>query len=189
MIGLLVAVAAAGKWDGLEADIVAEVVMDAPAPIIREQFEDLTTLELYSDDCVSELQIGEPAAHQGAPFRVRYHAGPWSRLAEGVISDVGHQYVDWEHTGRYGFTTRYQFESIPDGEGTRVTMTTFLEAPVWPFKGLFFKRVRPGWADCHHELLLAVSERVAGRRVVPDDPMERPEPAEDEALQGTEEAG
>lgn len=163
MIVVLTSLALAGKWDGMEADIVAEVTMNAAMPVIREQFEDLHTLDLYSDDCASERMIGEPSAHVGAPFRVRYDAGPWSRLAEGTISEVGHQYVDWDHTGRYGFTTRYQFAEDPATSGTVVTMTTFLDMPPWPFRGIFFKRVRPGWAACHHELLTAVAAKLDGQ--------------------------
>ncbi len=163
MILWITALALAGKWDGMEADIVAEVAVNAAMPVIREQFEDLHTLDLYSDACASERMIGEPSAHVGAPFRVRYDAGPWSRLAEGTISEVGHQYVDWEHTGRYGFTTRYQFTEDPETSETVVTMTTFLDTPPWPFRGIFFKRVRPGWAACHHELLTAVADKLNGQ--------------------------
>lgn len=163
MIVALMSLALAGKWDGMEADIVAEVTVNASVPVVRAQFEDLHTLDLYSDACASERIIGEPSAHVGAPFRVRYDAGPWSRLAEGTIADVGHQYVDWEHTGRYGFTTRYQFAEDVATSGTVVTMTTFLDTPPWPFMGIFFKRVRPGWAACHHELLTAVAAKLDGQ--------------------------
>ena len=208
MIAFLFSLALAGKWDGHESNIVAEVDIDAPIEVVLEQFLDLHTLDLYSDECLSEKTIGEPNHGFGAPFRVRYHAGPWSRLVEGQIADIGHRHVDWEHTGNYGFTTRYAVTPSEDGPGSHVVMTTFLGTPVWPFRGLFFTRVRPGWTACHAELLAAVAAELDGQHVepqvmeVPLEPVSEPltepvlepvaepvlEPAQEEPdLEGTEE--
>ncbi len=161
MIVLSVALALAGKWDGMESNIVATTTIEAHVDTVRDKFADMDTMNLYPPDCVSELQLGEPRQGYGAPFRVRYHAGPWTRLVEGRVEEVGHRHVDVEHVGRFGFTTRYAVEvpqgaQASDGGPVNVTMTTFIDHPPWPFRKAFYTRVRPGWTACHDSLLAAV---------------------------------
>lgn len=160
----LTSLALAGRWDDVDANIYAEVDINAPYEVVQDQLLDLRTLELYSDECVSELTIGAPSIGYGAPFRMRFHAGPWSRLVEGRIAEVGARYVDVEHTGKYGFTTRYLLEPSEDGTGTHLKMTTFLDPPPWPFKPIFYRKVRPGWTACHDELVTALAAELDGRQ-------------------------
>lgn len=161
MLPLFVALASAGKWSGVNADVVAETVVHAELQAVRGQFLDLGTLELYPDECTSGLVIGEPRSGYGAPFRIRYHAGVWTRFVEGKIDEVGPRHVDLDHTGKFGFVTRYELSTVEGG--TRVVMTTFLDPPVWPFKGPFYTKVRPAWTACHAGLLAAVKRVVEAR--------------------------
>jgi len=151
---LLATLALAGKWDGADPNIIATTVVSGSVDALIAQLSDTQTLRLFPDDCVSELTLGDPGSGYGAPFRVRYRAGPWSRLVEGHVSDVGRRHVDLTHVGRFGFTTR--FALVPQGDQTEVTMTTFLDPPPWPFKRAFYTRVRPAWTQCHADLLAAL---------------------------------
>lgn len=163
MIWMLAAAALAGRWDDEPTNIEATVHTDASVEDVMPLFTDLATLEQYPEDCISELTLGEPSSGYGARFRVRYHAGPWTRLVEGHIADVGHQHVDLEHEGRYGFTTRLQVSRDDEQGGSTIAMTTFLDPPPWPFKKAFYTRVRPAWAACHAALVESISASAGDR--------------------------
>ena len=158
MIAVLALAAFAGKWDGQDPNIEARLVVDSTVEDLLAATSDTHVLELLPDRCVSELTLGEPTSGYGAPFRVRYHAGSWTRLVEARVAEVGHRHVDLEHVGRFGFTTR--FGLVPVDDGIEVTMTTFLDPPPWPFKRAFYTKVRPAWASCHADLLTALAGSV-----------------------------
>jgi hypothetical protein len=77
---LLLSLALAGKWDGKNADVVAERVIAAPATALYDYLMDLDRYRvLYSQDCIGTWEKGNQSAGFGATATARYDMGAMHR--------------------------------------------------------------------------------------------------------------
>ena len=67
--------------------------------------------------------------------------------------------VEIEHLGSKGFFTR--FTLTPEGDGVKAVMTTYLNAPPWPFRKYYYTEVRPIWVQCQIDALQALDAAAA----------------------------
>ncbi len=156
MIGLFCGLALAGKWDGKPSDVVASQTIQAPPSAVYGVITNLDALgEAWADECISEWVVS------GSRVTVKYAIGVFKRRVPAVLANlVPDRSVDLEHEGRRGFTTRWKLE--PAGDGTLVTMTTFLSAPPWPVTGTYFTTVKPEWEACQADVLAGIAAISAG---------------------------
>lgn len=134
------------------ADIVASRgVLGSPEKVWSVLTHLDTLQDLYPTDCAEWL---EPFDTEGlaATARVVYYAGMMQRPLRAIVKkmDAPHT-LDLDHPGEKGFVTR--FSLTPEGELTRVTMTTYLNPPPWPVKKYFYRKVKPAWEGCHARTL------------------------------------
>jgi hypothetical protein len=158
VIALLVPAAFAGKWDGRSADVRAERPLAAPPEAVTELVRDLGTLSvLMPADCATRWELQERTAGVGARARVTYTIASMRRTLTVVVSkDEPGVLLELDHEGRKGFFTHIR------PEASTVSMTTFLEPPPWPFRGVFYRKVQPAWVDCHARTLEALVARIPG---------------------------
>lgn len=159
---LLLSLALAGKWDGKNADVVAERVIAAPATALYDYLMDLDRYRvLYSQDCIGTWEKGTQSAGFGATATARYDMGAMHRKLPIVLQKGSPGvYVDYHHPGNKGFTTRWAFTEVEGG--TRVVVNTAMNAPPWPLTGYYFQGVQPEWVACQSEALDALAQKVKG---------------------------
>lgn len=146
---LLTVAAHAGRWDDATSDIVVERVIPASPDRVHAPLLNLQVLEqVFPADCVTDWVHGTPTSGVGAMTRVTYRMGSMKRRLTATISksEPG-RLLELDHDGRKGFVTQFRLEAVP--EGSKVTLGTWIEAPPRPFKGIFFKNVRPAWEACY----------------------------------------
>lgn len=156
-----IGLALAGRWDGHPSDIEAQAVIDAPPEQLYEVLVDLRSLEaLLPDHCATDFVYGERTVGEGATVRLTYHADVLHRRLDATLTRAEEpRLVDVDHAGNKGFVTR--FVLAPEADGTRVTMTSFLNPPPWPFRRVFYTRVRPAWTQCYLDALAELQAVVA----------------------------
>lgn len=156
-----VGVAFGNPWEGRVADVSSTRGIPAPADAVYAQLVDFEALQqVFPADCATEWAVGPEHAGVGARAVVTYRMASLKRRLTATLSKAEpDRVVDLDHEGKKGFVTR--FELAPAANGTRVTLTTFLNQPPWPFRGVFFNRVRPAWIDCWDRALIALEERSA----------------------------
>ena len=95
----------------------------------------------------------------GSTFEVTYSIGWWKRRLQGTVTraDV-RQGIEWEHHGNRGFITRWFVE--PSDNGDQLKVKTWIQAPPWPFKKTYYKRIKPRWELCYRRALDVVAERL-----------------------------
>jgi len=109
--------------------------------------------------CADEPVITSNTLSEGGAFDVTYTVGFMNRQLSGSVrSAIPGQVVDWDHEGERGFITRWKIE--PEGEGARVTLTTYLNQPPFPVRRYFYNRVQPNWTVCHQDALQGLAEAV-----------------------------
>lgn len=150
------------------ADIVAARTVEVSPEVVHAALTDLATHRaIHPDDCLLDWVVDEPAAGVGAEFTVTYRAS-WMRLRlHGRIARSEAPWlVELEHDGPRGIPVRWLVE--PVAEGSRVTLTAYVSPPPWPFRSLFFNRIRPTWTRCWERAVDRLAARVAA-----DQPAER----------------
>lgn len=161
MITLFVAAALAGKYDGVDANVVATRTLPntTPAVVYVALSTPAALMALYPEDCAT-WGVPLTGAVPGATGLVTYHAAGMHRKLDATwkTADADRPRVELDHLGNKGFVTR--FDLVADGANTTVTLTNYLNAPPSPFKGYYFKRVKPAWDGCHARVLEAL-EKVA----------------------------
>jgi uncharacterized protein YndB with AHSA1/START domain len=160
---LLCAAAFAGKWTGKPSDVVAERTIAAPPSAVYAVLTDLNALgEIWPERCVSEWVVATPATGAGARTTLRYTIGVVRKRVPAVLGNLQQdRTVDLVHEGKRDLTTRWALTAA--GEGTEVTMTTFLTAPPWPLTGPYFTKIKPDWEACQADLLTALAARAETR--------------------------
>jgi hypothetical protein len=160
---LVIGPALAGKWDGKNGDVVANVDVSAPPEVVYPLVSDLAVFrEIWPESCVDDWLVGAQTSGQGARATITYHIDVLRRRLSAVISSAQpDRVVDVDHEGKKGFVTRFQLE--PSAEGTHVTMTTFLDPPKWPLTAPFFTRIQPAWQTCQQGALDALAARVGSK--------------------------
>ncbi len=149
---LAIGLAFGGKWDGVSADIVATKTYNASPEALFSALSDPKKIPgLFPIDC-ADWEGPFEGEGVGANTVVTYWAAGWHRKLALVVSKAdANRVVEFNHPGNKGFTTRFLIE--PEGGLQRVTMTTYLLPPPWPFKPYFYKRVKPDWVDCQQRVL------------------------------------
>jgi hypothetical protein len=162
LIWLFIAAALAGKWDDVDANVVASRTLPNVAP--QAAYDAVAApgalQALYPADCaVWTIPIGwEVPGQQGL---VTYHAAGMHRKLDVLwkTADRGKPRIELDHLGNRGFVTRFDF--VAADANTTVTLTNYLNAPPKPFRGYYFSRVKPAWEGCHARVLEAVEKAVA----------------------------
>jgi hypothetical protein len=150
-LGLLVIPAVAGpgsRWDGVDADVVVRVVVDAEPAAVTATLADLGRAStLFEPSCLARWAVGVPESGVGARARVTYTPSWMSRRLTLVVTDaVPGEQVVWDHEGDRGFETRFVVSPTPDG--TEIVMETPLLPPPWPVRELYHLKVKPAWEAC-----------------------------------------
>lgn len=155
--------ALANQWEGVEADVMAERSIAAPAEAIWAEISDLERLrEHLPRACVQDWVMGDQTAGIGANARVTYRIGWWrARLGASIVKAEEPRWLDLHHDGKQGFTMRFKLE--PVGDRTRVSARSYVAAPPWPARGYYHRTVRPRWTVCMNDALASI-EQAAGSR-------------------------
>jgi hypothetical protein len=153
LIAFAPSMAAAGKWAGKNADVVAVRVLPADAPVLYERLLDLETFRaMLPADCAGDWELAEARKGVGAHGTVRYDIAGMHRKLDFVLSETeAPRRIDLDHLGNRGFVTRMTLRPVENG--TEVGLTTYLEPPRWPFTAYFYKKVQPAWVDCYERAL------------------------------------
>jgi hypothetical protein len=135
------------------ADIVITKAIPAPAATVYAYLLDLKhEPDLWTPDCAGSWSFGNVTRGLGATGHVRYTAAEWSRTLDMVLSKVQENFrIEIEHTGKKGFTTTWTLRD--QGLSTSVELHTWLNAPPWPFRRFYFRKVQPAWTSCHARVL------------------------------------
>jgi hypothetical protein len=145
------------------SDVHAERRLAATPEQAFAVIADLDRLQkLFPADCA---RWKEPFDGEGlaATAGVRYSAW-WMRVRlRAVVKRVdAPRVLDLYHPENRGFTTR--FEVRPESDGSRVSVTTFLRAPAWPFGKIYTRNVQPAWESCHVRTLDQLARQVEATR-------------------------
>lgn len=161
MFLLLTGLAFAGKWDEAIADVQATAVIPAAPETVFGFLLDLANLQrIFPADCIGDWEPGERTFGEGASTWVRYDmAAMHRRLPMTLTVADAPRRVDFDHLGSRGFITRWTLE--PADGGSRVTVLTPLNPPPRPFRGYYFKKVKPEWEGCYQRALAALGTAVA----------------------------
>ncbi len=112
-------------------------------------FSDLSALQqFFPADCVDEWGLGEPTKGVGANGRLTYNMGAMHRRLTIRVTKVEGHMVELEHDGKRGFITQTSWKPGPGGL-THVTFGSYVKAPPWPFKPMYFNKIHPQWQDCY----------------------------------------
>jgi len=171
---LSLGLAFAGKWDGKLADVVATHTYHSTPEALFAALSDPKQLPgFFPVDC-ADWEGPFQGEGVGANTVVTYWAAGWHRkLAVTLAKAETPRKIELAHPGRKGFTTRFLIEQ--EGGLQRVTMTTYLLPPPWPFKPYYYKQVQPEWVDCQKRMLANV-EKVLPPPSVEISPEEEPLP-------------
>jgi len=156
IIAIALATAHAGKWDGAMSDVRVTKLLDATPRAIHAELDEVDEYKaLWPEDCATDFLVGP-----GPRGRVRYTFGPMRRKLDLEVTrnEAGHV-MEIRHPGKRGWYTQLTYEQV-DG-GTEVVMLTPLEPPPWPFKPVFFNKIRPAMEDCYRRWLDGLAGQVA----------------------------
>lgn len=156
MVVWFVASALAGKWDGAETDVRVTRSIAADPETIHQGLDDLRKFNvLWPEDCATDFSYGPVTKGREAFGQIRYTYGPLRRrLDQSVERDEPGLVMEVHHAGKRGWVNQVTYAPV-DG-GTEVTLLTPLNAPPWPFKGVFFKEIRPAMIECGQRWLEAL---------------------------------
>jgi len=158
---LLDAAFALSKWEGRDANVVAEVVLSSPQEKLYEVLLDDKVLErILPAECATDFDY-EGVKDPKATVRLTYHASGMHRRLDALHSRSDPpRLVEIEHLGNKGFFTR--FTLTPEGDGTKAVMTTYLNEPPWPFRKYYYTQVRPIWVQCQTDALHKLDSEASG---------------------------
>ncbi|MCO4744655.1 MAG: SRPBCC family protein [Proteobacteria bacterium] len=155
---LLASALAASPYADANADVVTSATVPAPREAVHAALEDLDTFKAILP-CASDWAFGSVRKGQGASVELTYDVASMHRRLTAVVSKTeAPRLVDFDHAGNKGFVTRWKLTEQADG--TLVELTTYLNAPPWPFRKVYFKRVQPAWEACYDEALAALPDHV-----------------------------
>lgn len=176
LILLLAAPAGAeNRWAGHDPDIVVTATVGASPAEVYAYLLDLTHQPaLWPADCATGWTPGAVTQGLGASMEVRYVASEWNRNLTMILAKAQEDLrVTLDHPGDKGFITTWTLR--PDAFGTQVELHTWIQAPPWPFRGPYFKRVKPAWQDCHQRTVDALGPALAAARPAEPEAPEAPE--------------
>lgn len=158
---------AASAWDGKDPDVKADALLSAPPEAVYAVLTDLRALRAATPTaCVGRWEYGSKVVGPGATSIVRYDIAGMHRTLVMTLSSAEPTWkVDFDHAGQTGFIT--QWTITLESSGTRVAVTTLIEAPPWPFKAYYFETVQPDWQWCEQQTLAGVARLAAAWPNVP----------------------
>jgi hypothetical protein len=159
-VGVIGWMTAAGAADG-PADVAVSRALSASAEQVHAAVDDWRDWQaILPPDCAYEWALQEPSAGVGAQAEATYSFGPLKRRAYGAIQrDEPGLVFETEHLGKRGWFTQVTYADLGDGR-TEVTLRTPLSEPKWPFRGVFFKKVKPAWEGCYQRALANLEQRL-----------------------------
>jgi uncharacterized protein YndB with AHSA1/START domain len=163
---LLLGSALASPWDGKDPDVRAEAVVSASPEQVYAVLTDLKLLRKATPEtCVGRWELGTKTVGPGSTATVRYDMAAMHRNLVMALTNAEPSWkVEFEHAGNTGFIT--QWTLTVEGGGTKVSMTSLLEAPPWPFKAYYYETVQPTWAWCQAQMIAGVG-RLAAEQPAP----------------------
>lgn len=156
MLWLLIAsVAIAGKpkpWDGMSSDIVVEREVGVGVEVLVPKLTDLQfAAAIFPEECMYDWSHGSTTSGLGAIARVTYHMGSMKRRLTAKVTRVEDHVVEYDHEGNKGFITQWRMS--PAAEGTTLSLGTYIHAPPWPFRPLYFNKIHPKWTACYEQAM------------------------------------
>ncbi len=153
LLFVTVATAANPKpWDGMSSDIVIERDIPVSVDVLVPKLSDLKFAEeIFPEDCVYEWAHGTTSAGLGGLARVTYHMGNMKRRLTAKVTRVENHVVEYDHDGKKGFITQWRLTA--DGPSTKVSLGTYINAPPWPFRPMYFKKIHPKWTNCYERAM------------------------------------
>lgn len=144
-----------------DSDVVADRLMPQSPDRIYAHLLELRNHEaLWGEGCSKNWVFGQVTQGPGASAQLVYVPSLMHRKLTATLSKaVPDRSIDIDHAGNKGFVTRWTL--TPEGDGTRVSVHTYVEAPPKPFVNTYYKRVQPAWTTCHQQALDALEKRVA----------------------------
>ncbi len=145
---------AESPWAGKSADVAVERTIDASPESLAARLDSTVEIaRLMPEECVHSWEHTDPTG----PARVTYQIKAFKRrlTAKLEIKDPG-RVIELDHLGKKGFVTRFLLTETP--KGTRVTLTSFLNPPTWPFRKYYYEAVRPDWVVCYEKVLTRLEE-------------------------------
>ena len=149
MVWMLLASALAAD----DSDIVVSHSFSASPEAVYAHLIDIANVQAAApESCMRGWVTYKSTEGLGTQFRVIYQMEGWRRrLDASVVVAEQPRRIEWDHHGNRGFITRLTI--APKGSGAEVTMHTFINAPPWPFRRYFERKVQPTWRACYTELL------------------------------------
>ncbi len=150
---------AGGKYNDVNSDVVVERDLPQSQEELFALFSDFPAMsKVFPADCVEQWGFGVPSKGMGATTIMTYHMGPMKRrLTAKVIKANEHYHVEWDHEGKKGFVTQFVLSEGAGGK-THVKLGTYVAMPPWPFKPVYFKKVKPAWEDCYDRALISLEK-------------------------------
>jgi len=139
-------------WDGKASDVVVERELSVPVEVLVPQLADFTFAEqIFPAECLTDWTHGSTTSGMGALTRVTYSVGAMKRRLTATITRMEDHVVEYDHTGKKGFITQWRLSA---GEsGTKISLGTYINAPPWPFRGMYFRKIHPAWMACYGQTL------------------------------------
>jgi hypothetical protein len=148
----IVAAASPKPWEGQSSDVVVERAVGASVEVLVPRLADLTFAEqIFPSDCLLDWAHGSVTSGSGALARVTYDMGAMKRRLTATVTRVEDHVVEYDHAGKKGFITQWRLSA--DGDRTTVSLGTYIHAPPWPFRGMYFKKIHPAWTQCYERTL------------------------------------
>lgn len=145
-------------------DVFADRILEAPVSRVFEELQAPSRIaQLFPGDCATDWSFSGPEEGLGARLSTTYHAGAMHRDLEGMLTRSEAEWiVELHYEGLRGFTTHFLIEPAVTGEDetTKVRIISYLGPPPWPFKGHFYKKVKPAWQDCYERVLQQLDVRL-----------------------------
>jgi hypothetical protein len=161
MWALWVTVALAGnpgnRWEGVPGDVEVTASSALTPEQVTEAFADVDRVRrTFPDTCAFDWtkdEFGEPQAIW-TPSWVR------RRLSVKVDEVKPGRRVSWDWHGKRDTKGFWLVVDVtPRDGGSTVKVSTPLDPPGWPVRGVFYRKIRPVWAACYATALQALDPK------------------------------
>lgn len=142
---------ARSPYEGLSADVRAAATTAMTPDEIIAAFSDLPTATKRFEGACATI---EGASADGV--NLIWSPSMMRRKLHVKVDEVkpGRR-IDWDMSSLKGDLGFYLIVEVAAQDAvTTVVLRTPLNAPKWPLRGLFFKKIRPAWAACYVSAIL-----------------------------------
>ncbi|MCB9691430.1 MAG: SRPBCC family protein [Alphaproteobacteria bacterium] len=148
-MSILLLLAGSAAAQAPDSDVSVSGIVPHDRATIAPRLRDTTSLAALFADCTVDWEHGVTPK---GPARVTYRIMSFRRRLTATVSERDPDHViELDHAGAKGFVTR--FTLTPEGEGTSVAITTYLNPPGWPFRKYYYDTVMPAWRSCYEAAL------------------------------------